>query len=95
MINEQQSIDNLFEAYRLYCIASKDKNLEVDPDEYAFKCTENYVTYVRSCQKDYPNWTLSDMVKNEIRILMGLAECYKKRDFKVKPKTSNKTRWSL
>jgi len=95
MMNDQNAINNLSKAYKIYFLASKDKDSVTDADEYAQKCTEEYVSYIKSCQKDYPHWTVDGMVKNEIRILMGLIECYTKRDFKIKPRTSNKTRWSL
>ena len=94
MTNEQ-AIKILSQVYKQYYLVSKDKKATMSADEYALESAKGYIEYIESCQELYPNWTVDGMVRNEIRIIMGLLECYETRDFKVRPKTSNKTRWSV
>ena len=93
--DEQAALDALSKAYKAYYLVSKDRKATMDADEYALLCAKGYIEYVKSCQETYPHWTIVGTAKNEIRILRGLIECYEKRNFKVRPKSSNKTRWSL
>ena len=93
--DEQAALDALSKAYKAYYLVSKDRKATMDADEYALLCAKGYIEYVKSCQETYPHWTIVGTAKNEIRILRGLIECYEDRDFKMRPKTSNKTRWSL
>ena len=94
MTNEQ-AINILSKVYKEYFLVSKDNKATIGADEYALESAKGYIEYIESCKESYPHWTTSGMVHNEIRIVMGLIECYAKRDFKIKPKVSNKTRWSL
>ena len=94
MTNEQ-AINILSKVYKEYFLVSKDNKATIGADEYALESAKGYIDYIESCKESYPHWTTSGMVQNEIRIIMGLIECYAKRDFKIKPKVSNKTRWSL
>ena len=68
-----------------------------DEIEYADACTNGYLEYLRKCTKDedsvydWGDWSVP--IENQVRILMGFAECYDrpvKRD-----KITQKTRWSL
>ena len=94
MTNEQ-AVTILKRVYKEYYNVSKDSKAVMDADQYALESANGYIEYIESCKESYPHWTTEGMVHNEIRIIMGLIECYAKRDFKVKPKVSNKTRWSL
>jgi hypothetical protein len=95
MTNEQNAIDYLQRVYKAYYLVSKSKNAPMDADKYAKTSTADYVEYIRSCQENHPHWETVTVINNQIRILLGLIECYDRPNFKVKPKTSNKTRWSL
>ena len=87
-------IKRLWLTYRLYHKVSC-RNGSCD-QEYATKCTDGYIQYLRECTQEYPyyqwgDW--SDAIKNQIRIVTGFIEVYDRPV--IRDKRVLKTRWSL
>jgi len=92
---DQQTVKRLWLTYKLYGEVSKAKNLNLDTNEYATQCTNDFIEYINRCGENYPHWLddINTIIENQIRIVGGFIECYDrpvKRD-----KITNKTRWSL
>ena len=95
MTTEQQTLKRLWLTYKLYGEVSKGKNTQLDTNQYATDCTNNFIEYINNCSETYPHWLedINTVIENQIRIVSGFIECYDrpvKRD-----KITNKTRWSL
>lgn len=76
-------------AYQLYIEAATNQ-LDV---EAAKDMADGFIKYITACQEDYSNWDLESAVDNQIRMLYGLAECYRK--VVTVDAVTEKTRWSL
>lgn len=91
MSNIDYSIRRLWLAYKLYhTVSALDGG---DSSEYASKCTDEYLDYLRSMieEQNY-DWDYALAVENQVRILQGFTECYD-RPVKRDPLV-HKTRWS-
>ena len=93
----KQALEQLWLTYKMYGELSHDRKYkpEFDSSAFATASVKGFLDYCKEGRESYGWNDLESIIANEIRIYQGLIECYDKRDFKAKPKVSNKTRWCL